>query len=77
MKEIEKKLWPLGFLGLLGFIGLRAFFTHNPADLISFCFFFMSGFLIEKNRSLAYIGLFLGLIGLVLAMLGAKGLLAV
>jgi hypothetical protein len=37
----------------------------------------MSGFLIEKNRRLAYIGLFLGLIGLVLAMLGAKGLLAV
>lgn len=76
MKRIEKKLWPLGFLGILGLLGFRGFFTHNPSDLISFCSFFMFGFLIDKNRTIAYIGLVLGLIGMVVAMLGSKGIIS-
>ncbi len=77
MNNVERKLWPLGFLSILGFLGFRAFFTHNPADLISFCFFFMAGFLVEKNRTIAYIGLVLGLLGMIAAMLVVKGLISI
>ncbi len=76
MKDIGKRIWPLGFLGILGLLGFRVFYTNNPSDLISFCSFFMFGFLIDKNRTIAYIGLTLGLIGMVFAMLGSKGIIS-
>lgn len=58
-------------------LGFRAFFTHNPSDMISFCSFYMFGFFVEKNRTVAYIGLVIGLIGMIIAMLGSKGIISI
>jgi hypothetical protein len=66
--------WLLGFLGLLGLVGVEAFSQDDPLLLFWFVFFGLFVHFGAVRRELRYLGL-LGLGGFLLALLGLAGLL--